>query len=76
MEETSRKKRAELRRQRMVISHCRIEDSDVDPHPVFGAEAISLAAMLSRQAWAFSGRPFPNYKRQDIPVRFVDHDSE
>jgi len=76
VEETNRKKRAELRRQQMTITHCRLEDSDIDPQPIFGAEAISLAAVISRQAWAFSGRPFPSYKRSEIPVRFIDHDSE
>jgi len=66
-----RKQRAEERRLRMVITRCKLEDSDIDPNPTFGAEAISLAAMLSRQAWAFSRRPFPTYARDNIPVRFT-----
>jgi len=71
MEKTDREKRAEKRRERMVITRCRLEDSDIDPDPVYGAEAIELTAILSRQAWAFSGRPFPKYSRSEIPVRFT-----
>ncbi len=76
MENTERQKRAESRRRRMVITCSTIENSDADPAPIFGAEAVSLAAILSRQAWAFSRRPVPKYKRHEIPVRFIGHDSE
>ncbi|MEJ7623476.1 MAG: hypothetical protein WKF34_05750 [Pyrinomonadaceae bacterium] len=76
MEVSDRQKRAELRRQRMVITRCTLENSDVDPNPIFGAEAVSLAAVLSRQAWTFSGRPFPKYERWEIPVSFTEHDTE
>lgn len=71
MDETDRQKRVEMRRQRMTITRCSLEDSHIDPDPVYGAEAISLAAVLTRQAWAFSRRPFPKYARYDIPVHFT-----
>lgn len=74
MEDNGRQKRAELRRQKMVITKVTADETEIDPAPVFGVEAMELAAVLSRQAWAFSGRAFPNYKRKDIPVRFVEHD--
>lgn len=76
MDKTERQKRAELRRQQMVITRSTIENSDADPAPIFGAEAVSLAAVLSRQAWAFSRRPVPKYRRHEIPVRFTGYNSE
>ena len=76
MKKNGREQRAELRRQRMVITRCSLEDSDIDPNPTYGAEAISLAAVLSRQAWAFARIPLPKYQRREIPIRFTDHDSE
>jgi hypothetical protein len=40
-----------------------------DFSPVFGAEAVALAVELSRTAWTLAGRPLPNYRREDIPIR-------
>jgi len=76
MENNDRQKRAELRRQKMVITKIKGEEIETDPAPVFGVEAMELAAVLSRQAWAFGGRPHPKYKRKDMPVRFVDHETK
>ncbi len=66
----ARRRRAEARRARMTIRRTTIDD-DSDPHPVYGAEAISLTTQLSRMAWSLSGRPFPQYTRAEMPVRFV-----
>ncbi len=74
MGDNGRQKRAELRRQKMIITKVTADETEFDPAPVFGVEAMELAAVLSRQAWAFGGRAFPNYGRKDIPVRFVEHD--
>lgn len=71
MGDTDRQKRAELRRQRITITRCSLEDSDINPNPTFGAEGIRRCAVLSEEAWARSGRPFPNYKRNEIPLRFT-----
>jgi len=76
MEKTERQKRAEERRQRIVITRCRLEDSDIDLNPIFGAEAISLAARLSEEAWLLSGRELPSYSRAEMPVQFVSLESK
>jgi hypothetical protein len=38
---------------------------------VDGAAAISLVDALTRESWAASGQAWPNYRRSQIPVRFV-----
>jgi hypothetical protein len=76
MEDNGRQKRAELRRKKMVITKVSMDETEIDPEPVFGVEAMELAAVLSRQAWAFGGRAFPNYERKNTPVRFVRYDSD
>lgn len=76
MGEAERKKRAEMRRKRMVITRCKLEDFDIDPNPTFGAEAISLTARLSQEAWLKSGRELPNHKRSEMPIRFVSLESK
>lgn len=76
MSDLDRKRRAEERSRRMVITRCRLEDSDVDPNPTFGAEAISLAAVLSRESWSMSGQIFPEYSRKDTPYKFVKRPTE
>ncbi len=74
MEDNGRQKRAELRRQKMIITKVTKDEAETDLTPVFGIQAMELAALLSRQAWAFGGRSFPNYERKNIPVRFVEQD--
>ena len=32
------------------------------------AERLALAAELSRHSWVLTGRPFPTYTRETIPV--------
>jgi hypothetical protein len=71
MEEAERQKGAELRRRSMVITRCSLEDPDMGPHPTFGAEAISLTARLSLEAWLKSGRELPHVIPSEMPIRFV-----
>jgi len=44
---------------------------EVDLSPISGADAISLATQLSREAFSLAGREPPTYARANIPVRFV-----
>ena len=69
--DAERKLRAEERRARIVISRHRLGDPETDLFPIRGAEAISLAARLTREAWSLSGQPFPDYDRANTPYRFV-----
>jgi hypothetical protein len=43
-------------------------DSRVEGTP---AERVALVAVLSRQAWALTGRPLPSYTRATMPVRVI-----
>lgn len=40
-----------------------------DLSPVKGAEALALAAELSRVAWLLAGNEMPTYTRGNLPVR-------
>ncbi len=42
-----------------------------DLSPIRGADAISLATQLSREAFSLAGHAVPAYAREHIPVRFV-----
>ncbi len=66
-----RKLRAEARRSRAVLHRTRLAEVEKDPHPIRGAEAISLLTVLSRESWALGGQPLPTYGRADVPIRFV-----
>jgi hypothetical protein len=35
------------------------------------AERIALVAVLTRAAWALTGRPVPKYTRATMPVRII-----
>ena len=70
-----REKRADERRKRMKIRVTTLDDQS-DPWPIFGAEAIDLAAQITTQIWELSGRSFPTYRRSEIPVRFAAFDAE
>lgn len=66
-----RKLRAERRRHRTQIRYVRTSDVDVESSGIRGIEAISLAWQLSKDAWAISGQPFPEYDREKTPVRVI-----
>lgn len=34
-------------------------------------ERLAMMWPLARQVWAFTGRPFPSYKRSEMPIRIV-----
>jgi hypothetical protein len=45
-----------------------------DFSPVFGGEAVALAAELSRSAWTLAGHPLPTYTRATMPLRLLRRD--
>ncbi len=67
---SDRQTRAEERRQRAVLRKTSLGAED-DLAPVRGEEAISLVHQLTLTSWSFTGRPLPQYRRADIPCRFV-----
>lgn len=71
VESEGRKARALARQQTAVLHRTHLEAVEHDLHPLAGSEAVSLVAMLTRESWAASGEPFPDYARASIPVRFV-----
>lgn len=71
MSEFAREVRAVERRARMTLSKTTLGPHEADCDPVRGAEAMSLVHRLTRESWAFSGLPEPNYSRDQIPCRFV-----
>lgn len=71
MDEAARRRRAEERRRRATLQWAPPGVVEPDPHPVAGAEAISLVTRLTRESWSLSGLPWPEYARADTPYRFV-----
>lgn len=67
-----RKDRAKKRRQTMTVRFTTLDDES-DPWPVRGPEAISLVTQITRDVWSLAGRPWPKYKRKDMPVRCIPH---
>jgi hypothetical protein len=55
----------------MTLHKARLGEPEVDLDPVFGAEAISLVARLTRSSYSLAGHPTPTYTRATIPCRFV-----
>ena len=35
-------------------------------------ERLEILRELTERAWTFTGRPFPSYSRDEIPVRVVE----
>lgn len=71
VDDPDRRARADLRRQRATLRRASLQPVEHDLSPLRGAEAVSLVDRLTREAWAESGRPLPDYRRADVPVRFV-----
>jgi hypothetical protein len=67
----ARRERAEARRARAVLRRTHLSAVEADLYPLRGPEAISLVTRLSRESWLLGGRPFPEYRREDAPIRFV-----
>jgi len=43
----------------------------IDPVPIFGAGAVSLAARMSKQQWLLAKKNLPTYTRSEIPIVFL-----
>lgn len=71
MSELAREARAAARRARMTLTKSALGPDEADLDPIRGAEAMSLVHRLTRESWALSGLPEPNYSRDQIPCRFV-----
>ena len=67
----ARRRRALERKARTIVRRTTLQAVDDDGAPICGAEALSLAATLSRAAWAMTGRPISSYRREDIPCVFI-----
>jgi 16S rRNA U1498 N3-methylase RsmE len=70
MSDEARLQRARARRRHMVIRRVRVGDR-FDVVPITGADAIALAARLSRQAWTLAERELPDCDRKTLRYRFV-----
>ena len=71
MDDRDRRMRAEARHQRVVLRRVLLGAPGPDLDPLHGPDAISMVTLLSRESWALSGRPWPEYERADTPCRFV-----
>lgn len=76
VEDEAREARAAARRSRVVLRKTQLGAPDVDLSPVRGAEAITLATKLTRQAWSLTGQAWPTYGRSETPFRFVPRRTE
>lgn len=71
MSESGRRARSEARRSRITLRKSSLRALEHDLSPVRGADAVSLVATLTREAWALAGRDEPRYTRDATPYRFV-----
>lgn len=71
MEDADRQHRAQARKARMTLHKSHLAAAETDPEPVYGAQALSLAARLTRESWSLTGIAEPSYTRSQIPCRFV-----
>lgn len=60
----------------MTLAKTSLSDARTDVAPVRGEEALRLVAQLTEESWSAAGRPWPQYERSAIPVRFVRFESE
>lgn len=66
-----REARAERRRATAVLNRTTLGHNEPDLHPLAGAAAVALVDQLTREGWSSAGKPFPVYRRNQIPIRFV-----
>lgn len=71
MSENQRPSRPEHHRRRMTLRRAPLTNVELDLDRLDGAEAISFATQLTREAWSSSGHPWPRYERSETPYRFV-----
>jgi hypothetical protein len=69
--DADRRKRAEARKERAILHKTTLGSQERDLSPVKGAEGIALALQLTRESYALSGQPIPQYTRAETPYRFV-----
>lgn len=69
-----RRRRAAERRSRVVLRRSSLGE-ERDLSPICGAEAVSLVATLTREAWALGGLPMPDYGRHQTPLCIVPFSS-
>jgi len=60
--------RSSMRARVVPLQSAEASDSRVEGTP---AERVALVAVLSRQAWALTGRPVPSYTRATMPLRII-----
>ena len=70
-EELARRERAARRAETVSIHKGRLGDAPIDFSPVKGAAAISLSTRLTRESFSLARTEAPEYRRDEIPVRFV-----
>jgi hypothetical protein len=68
---TDAERRSQARRARMTLRKAHLGDTEVDPTPVSGAEAVSLVHRLTRMSYSLAGDALPVCARAQIPCRFV-----
>lgn len=66
----ARRHRAALRRQRSTLTVTTLAASR-PPVPPTAVERLALLAELSDEAWMLTGRPFPCYRRDEMPGRVI-----
>ncbi len=67
----ARRERAKARRATAILRRGTLQAEEPDGSPVYGDEALTLVARLTRESWSLSGHPIPTYSRRSIPCRFV-----
>lgn len=72
MGEAERQKRAEMRRQSATIRFTSLDDP-TDPWPVRGSDGLSLVTQITRDVWNLAKKPWPNYRRAELPINFLPH---
>ena len=71
METTERQARAARRRESTVLNRTTLKRVESDLTPLSGLAAIALVQRLTLESWSAAGKVTPNYRREEIPIRFV-----
>lgn len=70
MTDDDRRARAARRRARATLTVTTAAD-DRPPAPESAIERLALMWPLAVEAWLLSGRPLPDYRREETPIRVV-----
>ena len=71
-EEALREQRASQRAARMTIRKTVLGAAEAPETDRLGGEArVALVWELTLAAWTLGGKGLPNYRREDVPCRFV-----